>query len=137
MVSFRTAQNPAALTMTTELESSPVSAMARFTADERRAIASEIQRQLGGARFCMMTGARRFFHFERNGSVGLQFDLPRGFSPRRVNRVEIVLTPDDVYTVRFLNISRLKVAVIAEESEVYNDQLQTVFTRETGLDTHL
>ena len=87
-------------------------------------IAEEIVRQLGGRRFILMTGAYDFVTLDS----GVRFKLPNGVI------VEILLEPTDTYRVRFLKATG---EVISEYEDIYNDQLQELFTRETGLKTHL
>jgi hypothetical protein len=104
---------------------------------ENRAIAEEILRQLGGGRFKVMTGSKDFTVIKN----GLRFKV--GSNSKRVNAMEIVLDADDTYTVRamWVQMSRKTFQVTTtmrdEMSGVYNDMLQDVFTRMTGMYTHL
>ena len=92
------------------------------------AIAKNIMAQLGGVKFNAMTGAK---NFTTNGS-NLTFTLPRICN--KIKHVKIVLNANDLYDVKFYNS---KADVIVELSDVFGTDLQTVFTRYTGLDTHL
>jgi len=98
-------------------------------------IAQTILEQLGNNKFITMTGARQFIALPS----GLQFKLPGGggFCKQGINCVQIILDPSDTYTMKFMKIRSLTVKTLAEHSGIYFDQLQTIFTRETGLDTHL
>jgi hypothetical protein len=98
-------------------------------------IAETILQQLGGNAFRAMTGARAFVAI----SYGLQFHLPttRHFVKRGINVVRITLTPMDVYDMEFGKIQGFDYAVLKTVNGVYCDQLQSVFTEVTGLDTHL
>ena len=98
------------------------------------AIASEILHQLGGRRFIAMTGAKGFLI---NSEGALTFRLPSSFARDGINAVTIKLDPSDTYTVRFLKIRGTGVKELAVVSDVYNDELQRVFTEHTGLNTHL
>ena len=92
------------------------------------AIAKYIKAQLGGAKFDAMTGAKNFI----TGGNDLTFTLPRICN--KIKHVKIVLNANDLYDVKFYNS---KADVIVELSDVFGTDLQAVFTRHTGLDTHL
>lgn len=106
-------------------------------------IASEILNQLGGNRFIVMTGTKNFI----SDGYTLRMTLPKNLS--KANRLEITLTPDDLYTLRFYKytaprLSRKTWTYSEEKIEeieicegIYNDMLQDVFTMITGMDTHL
>ncbi|WP_027188845.1 hypothetical protein [Desulfovibrio cuneatus] len=99
--------------------------------------AGTVIEQLGGNKFVAMTGAKNFMGL----SSGLQFDLPKSahYVKNGINRVHVVLTTMDEYTVTFYKISKrgLECKTIAEVKHVYSDQLCTVFTAGTGLETRL
>ena len=44
---------------------------------------------------------------------------------------------DDIYTVEFIEMVKFDVVVILTHVGIYDDQLQPLFTAETGLHTHL
>ena len=110
-------------------------------------IAQTILQQLGGNRFVAMTGAH---HFLSDGNT-LRMQLPRNAS--RANRLWITLDWDDTYTMRFfyyrpggtrIDYKRMKVHELREINEtvyeisgIYCDQLQEIFTAQTGMYTHL
>lgn len=89
-------------------------------------------RQLGGHHFIAMTGAKNFTHSKN--TVG--FRLGRG-AMDSINYVKVTLDPSDTYTMTFMRIRGAKVTVVGSASDVYCDQLQTVFTDITGLYTTL
>lgn len=92
-------------------------------------VANTILQQLGGKRFTMMTGARKF-----TGSAdALSFRLPWP----RVNVVKITLTPQDTYTMEFWYVRGTSIRLVKKLEDVYCDQLQELFTSVTGLVTHL
>lgn len=100
-------------------------------------VASIILQQLGGNKFIAMTGAR---HFGTNGN-DLAFTLPR-YPGLKINCVKITLNAMDTYDIDFLKVPPMSqchkpVETIKRCEDIYNDQLQEVFTRYTGLDTHL
>lgn len=104
-----------------------------------KAIADAILKQLGGGKFIAMTGARDFVY----GPDFLQFRFP---THRRVNSLKIILEPTDLYRLEFYRITKPRLTakdfsggaqLVAEFDGIYADQLQPIFTRVTGLDTHL
>ena len=96
-------------------------------------VARQTLQQLGGHRFITMTGA----HTLVGHPDALSFNLPSRFARDGINYVKITLTPMDVYHMEFGRVWRGKYTVKATEESVYNDNLQTVFSRITGLNTHL
>ena len=105
------------------------------TREEKMEIAQTIIDQLGGKRFIAMTGARAIYALDS----GVQFGLPGsgGFTKHGINRVRIILEPSDTYTVKFFKIRGMKKTHEIEYSNVYDDNLQSVFREATGLDTNL
>ncbi len=95
--------------------------------------ANTILEQLGGRKFQAMTGATKFIA----DTESLMFSLPRQLGNHGINKVIISLDPGDAYFVAFYNIRGTKVKLISEHTGIYADDLQGLFTRETGLDTHL
>jgi hypothetical protein len=92
------------------------------------AIANTIKAQLGGQKFVAMTGAK---NFSTSGN-DLTFTLWR--TAKKIKHVKIILNANDLYDVKFYNSNA---DAIIELSDVFATDLQTVFTRHTGLDTHL
>ncbi len=109
------------------------------TREEQIAIANEIIRQLGGRKFTVMTGARDYMAIDN----GLTFGIPGTMTKNHINKIRIILNPSDTYTVSFWNYRKQKnihtpsMKKIAEHDMVYDDMLQSIFTAETGLYTHL
>ena len=100
-------------------------------------VTATIYQQLGGHRFSIMTGARDFM---TSGPATLVFGLPSSITRDRIRRVAITLDPDDTYSMRFFRRDKgtgLPTKLVYETQGVYNDMLASVFTRHTGLDTHL
>jgi hypothetical protein len=94
-------------------------------------IAQTILAQLGGHKFVAMTGARNMMHTKN----GLVFNLPRGAAKNAITHVQVILDESDTYTVSFGKMrNRIEYVEVAEQSGVYADQLQQLFTRVTGLD---
>jgi hypothetical protein len=94
-------------------------------------VADTILEQLGGNRFISMTGAKTFVGDDNK----LQFSIPRNQS--KANKVVITYDPgQDLYSMAFWKIGK-KTAKLSETDRLYADQLRTVFTRTTGMETSL
>jgi hypothetical protein len=96
-------------------------------------VAETILQQLGGRKFQLMTGAKHFVGSE----YSLSFKLPARFAKDGINHVVVCLLPSDTYRVDFFRTTGLKSKMVASNTGVYDDQLQSVFKSATGLDTHL
>lgn len=98
-------------------------------------IAKTILKQLGGNKFTVMTGAKNYVAHKD----ALSFRLPGNgkLNGKTVNYVKITLTPLDLYDVEFGYIRGMNYKVLKTVEGIYFDMLQDVFTRNTGLDTHL
>jgi hypothetical protein len=101
------------------------------------AVGQTILEQLGGNRFKVMVGAKDALIIDRDlGGLRVKF---RGCA--RWNGIEVTLDARDTYTVRFFKQAgpkRLWEVVEEQVFEgVYADDLQSLFTAETGLDTRL
>ena len=93
-------------------------------------VARTIFDQLGGQRFVAMTGAKHFV----GAPASLAFRIPRS---NGVSQIKVTLTAMDDYIVEFIGMYAGQLTVKARHDGIYCDQLQELFTRETGLDTHL
>ncbi len=110
---------------------------------ETKRIADIILEQLGGNKFIAMTGSKNFI------SDGNTLRMTLVSNQSKANRLWITLDGLDTYTMRFFKYTpgRLnrktfeftddKEVEIAEYNGVYYDQLQSIFTSVTGLDTTL
>lgn len=98
-------------------------------------VATEILKQLGGNRFIAMTGATKFAYFDENGECGLFFRLPSNFAMKGINLVKIKLTFSDTYLVTFYRIRGTTKKEISKFDNIYCDQLESLFSEETGLAT--
>lgn len=92
-------------------------------------VAKEILNQLGGNRFCAMTGSNNF----GAGENKLSMKLKRNASG--ANYLIITLTPMDTYTMEFVSVRGAKRTVKKLIENVYCDMLQSMFTDATGLYT--
>jgi hypothetical protein len=90
--------------------------------------------QLGGRKFTTMTGAKNFVYSEKDN--WLSFRLPSRFATDGINYVKITLV-NDLYTMEFGKVWGTKYTKLHEIEGVYCDMLQSIFTKYTGLDTHL
>ena len=99
-------------------------------------IAQTIFAQLGGRRFIAMTGARNLI----GGENYLMFSLPKGFAKEGINKIRITLDWTDTYIFEALKVfpgPELKFDTIQKLDYVYAVDLEDIFTKVTGLDTHL
>lgn len=109
-------------------------------------VANNIYNQLGGGKFSVMTGAKQFV-YDNNS---LRFTIGRNAS--KANRVKIELNGKDLYNVTFTKYTPYKFTVrkngtfserkesfetVAEYTDIYCDMLQSIFTKVTGMYTHL
>ena len=96
--------------------------------------AHTILEQLGGNMFVAMTGAKNLL----NHGNALSFKLPANFAAKKINSVKITLDEGrDLYNVEFNRIWGTKLSSVSKFDGVYFDDLQRIFTDETGLDTRL
>lgn len=95
-------------------------------------IANTILAQLGGNKFRAMTGARNL----AGGDRDLSFTLPKA-AKDGINRVQIELTDENLYTVRFYRGPVLDIALVSEHTLVTDENLRELFTERTGLDCTL
>lgn len=93
--------------------------------------ATEILRQLGGNRFIAMTGANNMTRGERI----LNFKI--GKNEKKVTHVKITLTNFDLYDMTFYRVRKNAILFQHTIKDVYNSDLQKVFTENTGMYTHL
>lgn len=93
-------------------------------------VANTIVQQLGGERrLSAMIGAKDFVGDE----VSVTFKW-KAKAKNKANCLQVILDPDDTYTLRFYKIGRgFDVSVIKEQSGVYADGLIRSFESATGL----
>ncbi len=96
-------------------------------------VSRTILEQLGGRRFIAMTGARDLI----GGNDYLMFRLPRGLAKNGINKIKITLHWTDTYIVEAMRLGPVACETIEIADTVYAEDLQLVFTRLSGLDTHL
>lgn len=97
-------------------------------------VANTILQQLGGRRFGIMTGAKNFIATED----GLSFRLPSNFASKGINAVRVDLIKcSDTYLLTFIKVRGTKITIVEMVTNVYCDQLQEIFTAQTGLQTRL
>lgn len=112
--------------------------MPQAQAQRLQTAADIILAQLGGRRFIVTTGAKNL----AGDNSMLSMKLPATMTKGRASHCRITLEPTDTYKVETLRIRRgadfeSSVVVVDSADMVFADQLQAVFTRLTGLDTHL
>jgi AraC-like DNA-binding protein len=91
-------------------------------------VAQTILEQLGGNRFCAMTGASNLVA----GQNMLQFKIGRG-AANKANLARVDLAADDTYTVKFYSVRGTSIRQISEHVAVYADALRRLFTQQTGM----
>lgn len=89
---------------------------------------NQILQQLGGNKFIAMTGARNFIKIPE----GVKFRIMK--AKDGINSIVIKLNDKDLYDILFMKDF---IKTISKADDVYGDQLQSTFTENTGLDTHL
>ena len=95
-------------------------------------IAKTILEQLGGNKFCVMTGAKNLMGFEN----GLVMKLGRNSS--NSNYLKITLNSMDTYDMEFAKLTRMgEKKSVTEYNNIYNDMLTDQFTAHTGMYTSL
>ena len=98
--------------------------------DKRQA--GETLKQLGGNKFIMMTGAKNF----AVGPKGMGFKIGR--NSKGVNYIRIDLDRGrDLYNMEFIQMRGGNLKIKSKVKGVYNDQLQKMFTKHTGMYTSL
>jgi hypothetical protein len=98
-------------------------------------VAKTILDQLGGKRFLAMTGAKNLI----GSATTLSFTLPGnpGFVKSGINVCRVTLTPADTYTVEYLRVRSGNVHTVETCTDIYAENLEECFSRETGLATRL
>jgi hypothetical protein len=105
---------------------------ARAAAEGRMAVAHEILMQMGGhRRLTLMAGCKDFVAIDN----GVQFSV--GQNAKGVNKVRVILTPQDLYDVEFGRVRRVKgvptYTVLSKSEGIYNDMLKREFEEATGM----
>jgi len=97
--------------------------------NEQKMTAITILEQLGGNKFVAMTGANNFV-YDKHGTILFSFKGSKVF-----NKLKIRLNSMDTYDMTFFKLGRAPNFKLTnkEINGVYYDQLQGVFTAETGL----
>ena len=95
-------------------------------------VARTILSQLGGNKFCAMTGAKNFI------DTGDGLSMKIGRNKTSSNYLKITLNMLDLYDVRFSRVSPMGgERSVTEYNNVYNDSLVDVFEKHTGMYTSL
>ena len=94
--------------------------------------ATELLRQLGGNKFRMMVGAKQM----SIGKDGLTMMIER--NSKAISHVMIDLDRGkDLYIMKFIRVRKGIPKVVKKYTDVYADQLNKIFEKETGLYTRL
>jgi hypothetical protein len=100
-------------------------------------IAQTIINQLGGNKFCAMTGAKKFLSGITADTNNPYVRFRIGANNAKINEVMISLTPADTYIMLFSRVRGANMVVEVRADDVYADMLQPIFTQATGLYTSL
>ena len=95
-------------------------------------VAKTILSQLGGNKFCVMTGAKNFVDH------GDALSMKIGRNSSNSNYLKITLNMMDLYDVQFSKVSKLgEEKSVKEYNNVFNDMLVVIFESHTGMYTKL
>ena len=95
-------------------------------------VAKEILRQLGGNKFCAMTGAKNFVGSPDSLSMRI------GRNSSNSNYLKITLNSMDLYDMKFCKLTKkFEEKSVTEYQNIYNDMLTDQFTAHTGMYTRL
>ena len=95
-------------------------------------VAKTILSQLGGNKFCVMTGAKNFVDH------GDALSMKIGRNSSNSNYLKITLNMMDLYDVHFSKVSKMgEEKSVKEYNNVYNDMLVEIFESHTGMYTKL
>ena len=95
-------------------------------------VAKTILSQLGGNKFCAMTGAKNFLDH------GDALSMKIGRNSSNSNYLKITLNMMDLYDVHFSKVSKMgEEKSVKEYNNVYNDMLVKIFESHTGMYTKL
>mgnify|MGYP003109620997 CR=1 FL=1 len=101
--------------------------------NEARLDPKQLLQQLGGNRFIAMTGAKNLAVDKAKNTLHMKI----GRNSKGVSHLRIKLTGADLYDMEFLQVRAGNVKVKSKEKGVYADQLQKLFTKNTGMYTSL
>ena len=95
-------------------------------------VAKTILSQLGGNKFCAMTGAKNFLDH------GDALSMKIGRNSSNSNYLKITLNMMDLYDVHFSKVSKMgEEKSVKEYNNVFNDMLVEIFESHTGMYTKL
>ena len=98
-------------------------------------VSHTILEQLGGQSFLRMTGAKNLMVLRQ----GLQFDLPARSARDGINKVQVNLTPADLYDMTFFRFDSrsLECREVDAAEGIFAEELREAFTQITGLEVRL
>jgi hypothetical protein len=99
--------------------------------ENKNQIAKTILNQLGGNKFVVMTGAKNL----GAGENYLSFKVMRNAS--KATHIKITLNCMDTYDIEFIRCRKFEAKTLKTVEGIYAEDLQRVFTSETGLNTSL
>ena len=93
-----------------------------------------IVEQMGGNKFRVMVGCKQMS--VDGDKPAVTFTIGGG-ARKRIKYVKVELMGDDTYTMTFSKVFKYEHKIIKVVKGVYFDQLQSIFTEQTGFDTSL
>lgn len=110
-------------------------------------ICKNVLNQLGGNHFLSMTGTKNITYSTNSNIIGMTLRTKLNLS--KCNNLRITLNDNDLYTMQFIKHSNMRInnktgkvtdsktIVKFEYKDVFEKDLQRIFTEVTGFDTHL
>ncbi len=99
-------------------------------------IINTMVQQLGGNKFFAMTGSKPQYKDINCINPLIALKLTRNGSKANYLKITYMIGAD-LYTMEFIKMTKLKIETTKEYTNIYGDQLQSIFTQETGLNTKL
>ena len=99
---------------------------------DEQLVAKTILQQLGGNRFIAMTGAKNLASTENS----LTFKISSR-NKSKATPIKIILNCMDTYDMEFIECKKYEVKLLKKLGSIYAEDLQRVFTLETGLNIKL
>jgi hypothetical protein len=99
--------------------------------EANKEVAKTIFIQMGGSKFAAMTGAECWTYDDKS----ITFKI--GKNCHKIRFFKVTLNGCDLYDLEFYRIYKSEKKLVKEYKNIFFDQLQGIFTTETGMYTHL
>lgn len=107
-----------------------------YRTEKNNQIINIMVEQLGGNQFFRMTGSKPQYKDTRGNNPLIALKLVRNKSKANYLKVSY-LSGIDLYKMEFIRMTAKKIETIENFENIYDDQLQEIFTSVTGLYTKL